>query len=361
MDIAGRRIWQHSAGDEGHEHVDLCLKYDVVVIGPGHAPWEEAHRAWQRPPVVRFCGGRPDEMQDDDNDIVVLKLGVSKVYGVGVLGELTWCDEFNDVDGWNLGHARRVRWIWNYVDHNGGAPKSFYPKRPLSRSTTRLYSPIVTNWLASPEVPDPEGEYDLADLPTSSENVTGEDIAKYLFDMGIASDSIRDLLDPNGEFVRIAAWYSGWPWGTTPSEHETVSHLVVPLLRVLGWTPQRMALEWNNIDLALFSRLQRTGGNGRREANINAVVEAKRVWSPCLGWAVSQAKHYARPLEICHRLIVTDGLRYGVFTKKNSADQFSIYAYLNLTRPRAKYPIYNCKGAREATLAMTPEWRPDWQ
>lgn len=360
MNIEGKRIWQHAAGDSGHEHVDLCLEYDVILIGPGSAPWEEAHRDWQRSDVHRFCGGAQEEMQEDD--IVVLRIWRSQVYAVGVIGEYTWCDEFNDIDGWDLGHARRVHWTWNYKDDNGGTPKSYHPRRPLAMGTThRLYQSDVTGWIASPDVPDPVGNFVYANLPIGSEDVTSEHIAEHLFEMGMASDSLGDLLDPNGEFVLMAAWYNGWPWGTTPSEHETVSHLVVPLLRILGWTPQRMALEWKKMDIVLFSRLQRNCGNGRVGANVNVVVEAKRVRNPCLSWAVSQAERYARPLENCHRLIVTDGLRYGVFTRETSADEFSIYAYLNLTRPRAEYPIYNCRGAREATLAMTPEWRADWQ
>ena len=358
MIIEGKRIWQHAAGDRGHSHVRLCLDYDVILIGPGAARWKDADRDWQRRDVVAFCS----EMRGGGDDIVILKLGLNEVYGVGVVGEYQWCNEFNDVDGWNLGHTRRVRWLWNYIENNYGEPMSFHPARPLTRSTTqRTYASLVMDWLKTLNAPDDNDEFLHSEFPKSSKDVTGEDIAKSLFDMGIASDSIRSLLDPNGDFVRIAAWYYRWPWGTTPSEHETVSHLVVPLLRILGWTPQRMALEWNKMDIVLFSKLQRDGGDGRIEANVNAVVEAKRVWSPCLSWAVSQGEGYAKPLANCHRLIVSDGLRYGVFTRRRADEEFSKYAYLNLTRPRAEYPIYECKGAREAIVAMTPEWRPDWQ
>lgn len=68
--------------------------------------------------------------------------------------------------------------------------------------------------------------------------------------------------------VRIAGWY-----GRTeiqPSERETVAYLVVPLLRSLGWTPQRMAIEWNRIDVALFDALP------RQDDNLVAAVEAKK-------------------------------------------------------------------------------------
>ena len=348
MNIEGTTLWQHAAGDPDHNHVELCLDWDVILIGPGDVPWPETNRDGVRKEVHAFC----EQMQE--GDIVILKRGQSRVYGVGVIGEYKWCDEFNDVDGWDLGHTRRVHWLWpgeHDPDH-----KSFHPNRPLTRSTTqRIYNDVVRQWLKELDAVDDVQERTYRDLPKPGSNVTGDDIAAYLFDKGIVSDSIRNLLDPNGEFLQIAKWYNGWEWGSSPSEHETVSHLVVPLLRILGWTPQRISLEWNKIDVALFSRLPRDN------ADLAIVLEAKRVRSPCLSWAVTQAKGYAEGLPRCLRLIVTEGLRYGVFTRKTTNEKFSRYAYLNLTRPRTEYLIYECKGAKEAILAMTPDWQPDWQ
>ncbi|MGF7135870.1 hypothetical protein P3T40_007382 [Paraburkholderia sp. EB58] len=59
----------------------------------------------------------------------------------------------------------------------------------------------------------------------------------------------------------------------------------------------------------------------------------------------------------CHRLIVTDGLRYGVYTRPGDGE-FRLYAYFNLIRLRKDYPVYPCKGAREALVALAPEWKP---
>ncbi len=344
MNIEGKRLWQHAAGDPSHGHADVCLRWDVILTGPGSDPWQESDHDRARKEVRAFCG----QMQGDD--IVVLKLGQSAVYGVGVIGEYKWWDEFNDVDGWNLGHTRRVNWLWKCEK----GLEAF--NRALTRSTTqRIYNDAVRKWLEELEIADDLIERSHCDLPQEGKTVTSDEIAAYLFDRGIASDSIRSLLEPSGEFLRIATWYNGWPWGTNPSEHETVSHLVVPLLRILGWTPQRMSLEWNNIDVALFSRLP------REDAHLSVTLEAKQVRNACLSWAVSQAAGYAKSRSACLRLIVTDGLRYGVFTRKSADEDFSLYAYLNLTRPRTEYSIYECKGAKEAILAMTPEWQPDWQ
>jgi hypothetical protein len=72
--------------------------------------------------------------------------------------------------------------------------------------------------------------------------------------------------------------------------------------------------------------------------------------------AVSQAMTYSNGKLACHRLIVTDGLRYGVYVRREF-EPFELYAYMNLTRLRAAYPVYRCKGVKEALLAMAPEWK----
>ena len=66
------------------------------------------------------------------------------------------------------------------------------------------------------------------------------------------------------------------------------------------------------------------------------------------------ALDYAKKREACQRVIVTDGIRYAVY---RTGEKTPI-AYLNLSRLRTAYPIYgSCKGAREALLAMAPEWK----
>ncbi|MCX8129720.1 MAG: hypothetical protein N3I35_06425 [Clostridia bacterium] len=112
------------------------------------------------------------------------------------------------------------------------------------------------------------------------------------------------------------------------------------MFRVLGWTPQKMAVEWNNVDIALFNRLP------REDKNLIAVVEANKKRNSCLT-AYSQARGYAsaKGRESCNLLIVSDGLRYGVYIRKD--DDYILHAYMNLTDFKNEYPIYGCKGIRE--------------
>ena len=361
MDIRGRTIWQQAAGDTDRNLVDVCLKWNVILNGEGsYGRWPDCEESLRKDGVTerkitdlrRFC-------QDmNDGDFVVLRLGKRSIYGVGqIVGEYEWRDEFNDVDGWDMGNVRRVRWFWETEpdEHGHRQPKQFDINNLKWGDTTQLLnSPAVESWVGSLNISDAELNRTPVDLPKTGDSaeISFDNISDYLFAKGVASASILSLLDEIGEFVRIANWYNR---SERPSERETVNYLVVPLLRALGWTPQRMAIEWNRIDAALFSSLP------RKADFLSVVVEAKKMGSSCLS-AFSQARDYAVEWKQCRRLIVTDGLRYGVFTreerKSHQKEEFSLYAYMNLTSLRNGYPIYDeCKGAQDALWAMSPEWR----
>lgn len=348
MDIKNKTIWQQAAGDTDRDYADLCLKWGVILNGPAYAgPWPECREklsedGWSSHKLTdlrRFA----EEMTE--GDLVVLRLGTSIILAVGeIVGNYEWCPEFGDIDGWEIQHVRRVRWLWDSMEN----PRQFetYTLK-FGDTTQKLDSTIVNDWLSGLHIPSDRYECDLPELPDvdSACDIHLDDVSGFLFDHGVASDSIAKMLEDIGELVRIAKWYQRT---SMPSEHETVAYLVIPLLRALGWTPQRMAVEWNRVDIALFNSLP------REDENLTVVVEAKKMNASCLT-AMSQAQAYAQGKSECRRLIVTDGLRYGVYTR-NESDEFTLSAYMNLTRLRSSYPIYPCSGAREALLIMAPEW-----
>jgi hypothetical protein len=347
MNISEKKIWQQAAGDTDRDYAELCLKWGVILNGPGYAgKWPDCKE------LLRDDGFSPKKITDIrrfadhmlDGHIVVLRTGTASVLGVGqIVGSYEWNDEFGDIDGWNLEHVRRVRWLWS-----GRKEFDTYALK-LGDTTQELNIGPVTEWLSSLVIPNEAFLKPLPDLPESASNkeIPVELISEFLFDHGVASSSITHLLQEIGELTRIAKWYQRSEG--KPSEHETVAYLVVPLLRALGWTPQRMAVEWNRVDVALFDQLP------RKDSNLQVVVEAKKMDNSCLS-AMSQAMSYAEGKSECLRLIVTDGIRYGIYIRKGE-ETFRLYAYMNLARLRQEYPIYGCKGAKDALLAMAPEWR----
>jgi len=305
-----------------------------------YAPRKTGLSAKKISDLKRFC----DEIKEDD--LVVLRIGTTTVCGVGVVvGDTAdWNDFFGDVDGWDLQHVRRVKWLWK--------ESKVFPTYTLKLGDTvqKLTSQSVLKWVSSLDISDREFDRPLKNLPHSDHvsRDTAETIAEYLFAQGIASHSIRELTNQISELARIAKWYQS---ACNPSEAETVAYLVIPLLRSLGWTPQKMAIEWQNVDIALFRSLP------RNTESLSAVVEAKRKGSSCLT-AKSQAQGYAEKhgTPMCQRLIVTDGLRYAVFFRSEKGFEEQPRAYLNLTDMRTEYPVYECLGAKEAFLLMSADW-----
>jgi hypothetical protein len=87
MDISNKKIWQHAAGDTDRDNSDLCFKWDIVLNGPGAlGPWPGCEVAlreegWSR----KISDLRRFAVEVADGDVVVLRLGTSRVLGVGVV------------------------------------------------------------------------------------------------------------------------------------------------------------------------------------------------------------------------------------------------------------------------------------
>ncbi|PTN08092.1 hypothetical protein [Mangrovibacterium marinum] len=346
IDIEGKRIWQQACGDTDRNYSSICLKWDVILNGPGYAG---AYPRCQG--ILKADGWKSRKMTDIERfakkmqigDLVVLRLGTKTIVGVGVIvDDYDWQECFADIDGWDLQHVRRVKWLWNGQKN----PKYFDTYALKQGDTTQLMtSKVVKDWLSQLEIPDDAYSREIKILPEVGSTINQNQIAEYLFEHGISSNSIEILTREFDELRRIARWYIG---KEAPSEFETVAYLVVPILRALGWTPQKMSIEWHNVDIALFDQLP------RNDDNLSVVVEAKKKDNSCLT-AKSQAQGYANGKKNCKRLIVTDGLRYGVYVKKD--DEYELKAYFNLTDLREKYPVYECLGVKEALTIMTPEWK----
>ena len=363
MDTGCATIWQVAAGDTNHSYCDVCLEWDVICFGPGSSgPWPgcEAKLREDRWSTRKIGQIRRFHEEIKDGDFVVLRLGTSHVYGVGqVVGDCSWNDHFGDIDGWDLQFVRRVRWLWDYRCHDR-KPKRFETYAMKLGDTVQKLSEEspVRAWIDDLEVAQCKLERNIVALPQCGQEsltrVEISEVANHLFDKGVAASSINALTEDMSELQRIASWY--YRSGNKPSEHETVAYLVVPLLRALGWTPQRMAVEWNHMDLALFSRLP------REDKNLAVVVEVKRHDNACLP-AKPQAQNYAeeegKERDECQRLIVTDGIRYGVYVRSDDGTfPDTPGAYLNINRMMDHYCILSCGGAAQALELIAADWSP---
>ena len=153
--------WQHAAGDANRNYAAVCLKWDVILNGPGYAgplpdcKDELLKDGWTSRKItglLRFS----KTMKEDD--LVGLRLGTTDVLGVGVIvGKYEWLEVFSDIDGWDLHHVRRVKWFWK-------GHKSFgeYTLK-LGDTTQVLDSTEVIQWIGS--IPRNKTERNLIILP----------------------------------------------------------------------------------------------------------------------------------------------------------------------------------------------------
>lgn len=303
-----RSVWQLAAGQAMRSYADVFLRHGVGLIGPGDAgSWtpDRDDSEYDGGFVRHFAA----ELAVDD--IVLLRTSRSTIRAVGVVaGPYEYLEAFDDVNGWDLQHARRVRWSELPAAHDFGA-NVFAPKR-LSRVgaagvveyALRYVNSEPRGWQAEPlpRLPDPEPLLDRIPEPLVPLVAQVTDLAPFYWD--------RE------------------GFGDHPNEHEAVAHLVVPLLRALGWPPERLAVEWRDVDVAVFARLPRT------PENLAFLVEAKRFGSGVEG-ALDQARGYLTALGVQRDVVVTDGVRYRLY---DAAADFAPGGYANLDRLKVSAP-----------------------
>src|SRR5260370_20264875 len=101
-------VWQVSAGPVARSYANVFFKHGVALIGPGDAgPWttERDDNEFEGGYVRRFAS------EVAAGDVFLLRTGIATIAALGlVAGDYLYVNTFDDVNGWDLQHARRVRW-----------------------------------------------------------------------------------------------------------------------------------------------------------------------------------------------------------------------------------------------------------
>jgi hypothetical protein len=297
-------VWQISGGPASRSYSEVLLKHGVALIGPGDAgPWapQRSDDEFEGGFVRRFAS------EVVSGDVFLLRTGIAQIAAVGlVVGDYLYVNAFDDMNGWDLQHARRVRWCRLPEAHSfdssvfGANPprcSRVWNEEVLDFSERFLNSP-PTHWqtAAMPDLPAEEPPLD--EVPSALQGIVAQ-----------AADLVPLLQDRQA-------------FGEQPSEDELIAHFVVPFLRALGWPPERIAVQWHHIDVATFRELP------RRADTCHIVIEAKRLGAGVEG-ALEQAKGYVEALGSARDVIVTDGIRYRMYAGQRG---FEPVAYANLAR-----------------------------
>ena len=304
LDLARGVVWQVSAGPSDRSYADQFLKYGVALIAPGDAGEWHPGRLDQE-----FEGGfvRRFATELHVRDVLLLRSGLSTIRAVGLVASgYEYLPQFDDVNGSDLQHARRVRWYPLPEPYDFGEPVFGASPPRVSRVQSEAVVCYAHRFVRSPPT-DWQGRA-LPSLPVEE----------------------ASLLTPPPELQQIVAQVqdlSALHWdangfGERPMEDELVAHYVVPFLRALGWPVEKIAVKWRRIDVSVFSELPRIPQHCRY------LIEAKRLGTGVEG-ALSQAIGYVSALGVSCDVVVTDGIRYRMY---EASDDFAPVAYANLAR-----------------------------
>ena len=299
-----RAVWQFSGGSASRSYAEVLLKHGVALIGPGDAGQWAPQRDDDE-----FEGGfvRRFATEVATGDVFLLRAGIATIAAVGlVASDYVYANAFDDVNGWDLQHARRVRWCplpepqaFGSAAFGANPPRCsrVWNEEVLDFAGRFLKSP-PTHWQTAPLPELPAEEPPLGEVPGVLEGLVAQ-----------AADLVPLLQDRQA-------------FGELPSEDELIAHFVVPFLRAHNWPPERIAVQWRRIDVAVFRALPRS------PENCHLVIEAKRLGAGVEG-ALEQAKGYVEALGVSRDVIVTDGIRYRMYA---GARGFEPVAYANLAR-----------------------------
>ena len=296
-------IWQVSAGSSDRSYVNQFLKYGVALIGPGDiGPWMPGQT--DKDSDDNFIHRFAEEMQI--GDILLLRVGQSAISAVGLIAsEYQYLTQFDDVNGWDLQHARRVRWCPLPALYDFGRP--VFGANP-SRLSRVFVSDLVD--YANRFVRSPPTEWQTNKLPNLP-------IENPKMEMPPA-----DLQGIITQIQRLSQIYYRNDFDKWPTEDELIAHCVIPFLRTLGWPSEMIGVKWRNIDVCVFSALPRSPDS------CYYLIEAKSLGTGIEG-ALEQAKRYVSTLGVTRDVITTDGIRYQMYSANKD---FAPTAYANLTR-----------------------------
>ena len=325
--------WQVAAGDGERDYSEVFTKFGVMLVGPGNpGDYFEKKDSYRKhrwgSPVKAFAE------QVREGDVVVLKRPSRKqwkVLAVGkVRGEYQYLPVFDDVEGWDLQHCRRVEWV---------LPKDTVSVSGLTRGTfNRVWKGAVKEQVS--QTLNSGTPISSRPLPKIAPELSDEELINHLIINGLRPKDAEDLTQTIAHIRRLVRWY--WSHGADVKEHETRAFLILPLLFALGWSEQRLKIEWKATDIAFFENPYNR--QNRDPKNCIMIFESKRFWGG-LTYAESQAKRYAKDFPNCRHLIVSDGCIYKLFQRQD--DEWIESAYLNILKPRSRHPYEEDKGGAQ--------------
>ncbi|MDA0988531.1 MAG: hypothetical protein O2783_05265 [Chloroflexi bacterium] len=324
-------FWQVSAGQGTRNYSDIFLKFGIMLIGRSSASFSKGAKV---------------------GDVVILKRPHHKAWRIVAAGHITGeyeqLEQFEDVEGWNIQHCRKVEWVCPPMDEEQPARRKAIDMKGLAMGTfirVNQKDPIDRAMQLLGEGEKQESE----EIPPPANRISDEYLVESLIANWLRPADAETVIQAIRHVRRLASWYARY--GRELSEHEIRTFLIVPVLLALGWSEQKIKIEWNYTDISLFHEVFKKG------AEPDVILESKRL-SAGLGYAERQLKRYADEHPSCHILVASNGTRYQLYDKKDDCKwnlKKHLDAYLNLLNLKDRHPyLTNVGGAPDLFKSLMP-------
>ena len=338
--------WQVAAGEGTRDYSDVFLRYGVILMGSGHLGSFSEHpenyegkKDWRK--IVTLAKSM------DRGDVVVMKKRWGTKGEIVAAGRVTsdyeFLGPFDDVEGWDMRHGRKVNWFQpdSPIDVNG-----------LARGTvSRVHQSQILN--EADRLLEEGNEVIASEIPQSAQGVSEEYLVGSLIENGLRPADAEAVIRAIWHVRRLAGWYLFH--GSDLSEHEIRTFLIVPILLALGSSEQRIKIEWNHTDISLFSEVF------KRDSKPFLILESKRM-GVGLGHAERQVQLYAKQFPDCNKLVTSTGDRYWLY-EKNPGETWDarrmkethLRAYMNLFILKDRHPyLADVGGAPDLLKSLMP-------
>ena len=338
-----KNIWQIKAGDSTRDYSKVFLHYGVMLIGSGEDGDYRKHKRQYDHREYRYFAEEAVK-----GDLVVLTRARERnkweAVAVGkITSEYLYVPAFSDVEGFSLQHCRQVEWK---------EPSHLRPVRGLAwfgGTICHLNNPqAVARAKQIWEEGTPKKSEPIPDEP---EELSPKELNDLLAAKRLPRKRAECIVKKIEDLQRLADWYYDVDLYDEVSEDEARTFLVVPFVKSLGWDEKQMRIEWEHRDVVLFdSQYPR-----KRKQELLILIETKRLGDGLGDAPERQAADYAKKNPTCDRLVVTDGIRYKMFTKPTPFGGWIFSHYLNVWTPTQAHP-YEPKvaGAVSFLLKMLP-------
>lgn len=331
------RVWQIGAGETGRDYRELFFDYDVMLLGPSDLGNALSNSYAFGPANSDYRQVHSFAHNPKPRDRVLMRFA-KDIIGVGEIpadesSQYSFDKRFGCVYGWHLSHCRRVTWV--KVSPHAGLAKVFrnIKQKP---SFCQVHEPHIVERVR--RIDGVKFDRPLKEMPDiDSSEYTDEELGVALFRAGISNKNIEDIVSALHQADRLCGWYRAKDdaCGNRPTEHEVVSHVILPLFLGLGWSHQQIAVEWKHIDMAFFRKTPTV------EKNCVMVLEAKGLGT-ALAKVLEQPKRYVERYGMKKNvkyLLTTDGADIFVYDKSYGQWRPNPVGYISVWSLRKQYIV----------------------